>query len=222
MQRILLVDDDLELLKQIQRYLSFENYEIETASSGLKALELLSERKYDVVVLDWSIDQLTGPEICQRFRSGGGTTPVIFLTGHDAIGDKVVAYDIGADDYLTKPFHMKELLLRVKAISSRSEKTETHILQYGDIEYHVHSSRAYKNSEHVALTKLEKLVLEFLLKNQGEAFSSEVLIRYLWPIDAERSDEAVRNIVRRLRKKIDPESSIIKNIHGFGYSIGSN
>lgn len=222
MQRILLVDDDIELLAQIQRYLNCENIETDLASNSEKALQLLSERKYEVVVLDWSIDSVSGPEICQKFRVSGGTTPVIFLTGHDSIVDKSIAYDIGADDYLTKPFHMKELLLRIKAISSRSQKIETQILKYGEIEYHVQSSRAYKNSEHVVLTKLEKLVLEFLLKNQGEAFSSEVLIRYLWPIDAERSDEAVRNIIRRLRKKIDPEGCVIKNVHGFGYGIGSN
>lgn len=124
MARILLVEDDLDLCERVALWLGHEDHDVETKHDGLEALVLLGERAYDLVILDWDIPSLPGVDVCKKFRSMGGTTPVLMLTGRGGMQDKEAGFDAGADDYLTKPFHLKELSARVRALVRRSSMVE--------------------------------------------------------------------------------------------------
>ena len=124
MARILIVEDDLDLCERVELWLTHEEHDIESASDGFAALELITSRTYDLIILDWDLPGMSGLDICKTFRSGHGNTPILMLTGHGNVSDKEAGFDAGADDYLTKPFHLKELSARVRAMLRRSSLTE--------------------------------------------------------------------------------------------------
>src|SRR5476649_1812468 len=119
MAKVLVVEDDVGLSRTVKDWLTFEHYLVETANNGRHAMEMLNVYQYDVVVLDWELPELTGPEIAKQFRDRGGTTPILLLTGKSSVNEKETGFDSGADDYLTKPFHLKELSLRLRALLRR-------------------------------------------------------------------------------------------------------
>lgn len=223
MAKILLVDDDKELLETVQLLLSGERHTVETAATGEQGLELMRFSHYDLVILDWSLPDTTGVDICKRFRSAGGSAPILMLTGKASVLDKESGLDAGADDYLTKPFHVKELTARIRALLRRPAGMTSETLSAGAISLEPGTFKATVAGRQVQLHPKEFALLEFFVKYADRYFTAETLIDRIWPSDSEISTDAVRQLIKRLRSKIDTdgEPSRIRTTQGLGYKLDS-
>ena len=222
MAKILVIEDDLGLSRMVKDWLTFEHHMVETADNGKDGLEKLQYYQYDVIVLDWELPEMTGIEICRQFRSAGGKTPVLMLTGKGTIVDKETGFDAGADDYLTKPFHMKELSVRLRALLRRVGGNLTgDELRYRDIVIEPANHRATRTGKDLQLLPKEFALLEFLMRHPSQVFSAEALLSRVWSSDSDATIDAVSTCVKRLRKKVDVEgeTSVIKTVHGVGYRL---
>lgn len=221
MAKILVVEDDIDLANRVRAWLQAERHLAEVANDGVTAMEHLEAFSYDVIVMDWELPGLTGPEICRKFRAQGGSTPIIMLTGKDKIGDKETGFDSGADDYLTKPFHVKELSARIKALMRRPQVMAPSILKVANIELDPVAHKVTKNGETIDLLPKEFALLEFFIRHPGQLFSPEALLERLWHSESESTIETVYTYVKRLRAKIDSDkkNSLIKTIYGLGYRL---
>lgn len=221
MARILLVEDDESFGQGLLEWLEFEKNEVEWRKDGVAGLESLKNDHFDMVILDIEMPKMNGLEVCKRYRNGGGTTPIIMLTGKDTVLDKVSGLDCGADDYLTKPFHPRELSARLKALARRPSSLIPDVLTSGSIKLNTQSGQVFRNGEEIKLQRMEYAVLEFLMKNTGKVFSPNDLLNAVWTADSERSPETIRTCIKKIRDKIDiaGQESIIQNVHGVGYKI---
>lgn len=221
MAKILLVEDDPDLSAFVREWLEFEKFRVEQVDDGADALQMLQVTTFDVVILDWDLPSMPGTELCRRFRAAGGTTPVLMLTGKQAIDDKVAAFGVGADDYLTKPFHLNELSARLKALLRRGTVASDNKLRLRDIELDRLTHDVYVKGELIKLYPREYDLLEFLMTNPNVAFSADDLLSKVWTMDANASETAVRTCIKTLRRKISGESddSPIETVHGVGYKF---
>ncbi len=223
MPKVLIVDDDTNLSQLVKDWLSSERYDVETVSTGEDALDRLACYEYDVVVLDRNLPDMTGFDICRRFRDQGGQTPVLMLTGDKSMQSKEEGFGAGADDYLSKPFNMRELVLRLQALLRRTQgKFVSTKLKCGHLELDLGTKRVFKNGAEIELVHREYALLEFLMRHSGQYFTADTLLARLWPSESEASVDAIRQCVKRLRTKIDsPDAanSLIKNTHGLGYKL---
>jgi len=203
----------------VSDWLTDEHYTIDVVNSGSEAIERLRFDKYDVLIFDWQLPDLTGIEICKRFRSKGGNTPVLMLTGKSEITDKETGLDAGADDYLTKPFHPRELSARVRALLRRSGELKQNILTCGDIELDPQGFKVTKGGKEITLLPKEFALLEFFLRHPNQVFSPEALLDRVWSAESEASPDTIRVHITKLRGKIETEGqpSPIKTIHRQGY-----
>ncbi|HND67171.1 MAG TPA: response regulator transcription factor [Candidatus Obscuribacter sp.] len=223
MAKVLLVEDDLVLAHSIQLWLKGEKHVVEHVAEGNQALELITFSSYEVIILDWELPGLSGIEICRRLRMAQNKVPILMLTGRDSEEHKVTGLDCGADDYLTKPFSLKELSARIRAIVRRSAGVACNVLQAGDVVLDAESHRVTRGGEDIELMPREFAVLEFLMRNKNQVFSSEALLQKLWHTDSDSSREAVRACIKRLRQRIDQSedegSSFIETVPKIGYRI---
>lgn len=224
MARILVVEDDDDTRAVLSVWISAEGHEACAAICGKDALYEIKRSQFDLIILDWELPDTNGLSLLRQIRTTNRTVPVLMLTGRSSIDDKEAGLDTGADDYLTKPFSVRELAARVRAQLRRAAAglSATGILSAGPLELNCDTHRVTRNGVEVDLRPLEFALLEFLMKNQGKVFSSERLINCVWPQNTESGDEAVRSVVKQIRKKIDqPQDtdSIIKNVHGLGYKL---
>lgn len=221
MAKVLIAEDDRDLCNMVVEWLQFEHYTVEAVNDGRSAMEKLQFYQYDIVVLDWEMPQMSGVEVCKKFRSEGGTSPIIMLTGKKLIVEKEEGLDSGADDYLTKPFHMKELSARMRALLRRPSALTSNVLKCRDLSLDPGSFRVTKGGADVQLLPREFALLEFLLRHPGQVFSAEALLDRVWKSDSDASPDALRTCLKRLRKKIDdPEAeSVIRTVHGVGYKL---
>jgi DNA-binding response OmpR family regulator len=224
MAKILLIEDDSDLAQMIVEWLSFEHYAVELVSDGSDGIDRLRLCQYDAVVLDWGLPRLSGPEICKQFRQGGGTTPIIMLTGKGSISEKETGLDAGADDYLTKPFNMKELSARLRALLRRFAGAQSNVLKVGDLVIEPTKYRVTKNGREVKLLPREFALLEFFMRHPDEVFSGDALLQRVWHSESEATSEAIRTCIKRLRQKIDDdeENSVIQTIPRVGYKLRSS
>lgn len=222
MSKILLVEDELDLADQIKDWLAREHYLVETIANGELAYHQLRVSKFDVIILDWQLPGLSGIEICKKYRNGGGKSPVLMLTARSAVDDREAGLDAGADDYLCKPFHMKELSARVRALLRRaSGATGENVLHLRDIALDPSARRVSKGGHDVKLEPKEFDLLEFLIRNKNVVFSADALLDRVWESDTGISPDSIRTYIKALRKKLDNagESSIITTVHGLGYRL---
>ncbi|HEY9754909.1 MAG TPA: response regulator transcription factor [Oculatellaceae cyanobacterium] len=221
MAKILLVEDDLDLAQMVVEWLTFEHHSVELIGDGREGLERLRLCQYDVIVLDWGLPQLSGPEICKGYRAEGGSTPIIMLTGKGSVSEKETGLDAGADDYLTKPFHMKELSARIRALLRRVSNTTSNVLVVGDLTVDPAKYKVTKSGVEIQLLPREFALLEFLMRHPDEVFSGDALLQRVWHSESEATSEAIRTCVKRLRQKIDKDddSSIIQTIPRVGYKL---
>jgi DNA-binding response OmpR family regulator len=191
------------------------------AHNGKDGLELLKLYSYDMILLDWGLPDLTGLDVLKSFRADGGKTPVIFLTGRSETKDKETGLDSGADDYLTKPFDVKELAARIRAVLRRPQHHVDPLLTIGDITIDRSRHKVTKAGSEVKLYRREFALLDFLMCNSDCVFTAEELLDRVWSSEAGVSAETVRTAAARLRKQLDSpsEPSIIENIRGFGYKV---
>lgn len=223
MGKILVVDDDHSLVANVTEWLKFEHHSVEAAYKGEEALEKLLVFDYDLVILDWDLPELSGLQICKQFRAKGKMTPVLMLTGKTSVIDKESGLDAGADDYLTKPFHPKELGARVRALLRRPVVISTALLKKGPIVLDTVKRKVTRNDEDIALQPMEFTLLEFLMRHPDQLFSTDALLRRCWPDDSEISPDAIYTCIRRLRKKldVDGETSVVRTVHSVGYVLDS-
>jgi DNA-binding response OmpR family regulator len=224
MSKILLVEDDEKLVALVKQRLSREHFLVESTGDGSDALNLMKSFGYDVIILDWAIPGMSGPEVCKAYREWGGCAPIIMLTARSAIEEKEKCYLSGVDDYLTKPFHVKELVLRLRALSGRKVQTDKNKLNYGSLTLDTANGAASCSGNKVPLTASEFSLLEFLMRHPEEAFATEVLIDRVWRSESAVSSRAVRICVFRLRDKLSalPNSPSIETIPGFGYRLNKS
>ncbi|MBS1998349.1 MAG: response regulator transcription factor [Cyanobacteria bacterium SZAS LIN-2] len=179
--------------------------------------------QYDLAVLDWGLPGKLGVDICRDYRARGGKTPILMLTGKGEIESKLEGFDSGADDYLAKPFNLRELLARVKALLRRPEGVQSDVIHVRGYELNTKLGKVMVHGREVALLAKEMALLEFLMRHQDRIFNVDDLLDRVWQSDSESSEDAVRQCVTRLRKKIDVEGqpSLITTVKGMGYKIDS-
>lgn len=223
MAKILLVEDDTHVAETIKSWLKSQQNVVEHVADGNDALELIKYSSYEVIILDWELPGVSGLEICRRLRAEQNRIPILMLTGRDSEEAKLLGLELGVDDYLTKPFSLKELSARLRAIVRRAAGQASNILKVNDITLDTESHRVTRGGEEVQLMPREFAVLEFLLRNQNQVFSSDTLLQKLWHTDSDSSREAVRACIKRLRLKLDngddEEESIIEAVPKIGYRI---
>lgn len=220
--RILVAEDEKELASIITRRLEDEDYAVDTVHNGLDAVSYLQETDYDAVILDVMMPGKNGFEVIDEYRKQGGMAPVLFLTARDAVDDRVHGLDLGADDYLVKPFSFKELLARLRAITRRPSGNEkVNILSAGSLKLDLRSHKAMREGREIELSSKEFAILEFLMRNKGTILDRESIREHVWSWDYEGESNVVDVYIRFLRKKIDDGFSdkLIQTIRGSGYMI---
>lgn len=223
MAKVLLVEDEVDLSSLINNWLAREHHLVEVVHDGATALHRLKVAKYDVIILDVMLPGMSGFDVCREFRQSRGATPILFLTAKTSLQDKELGFLAGADDYLTKPFHLKELEFRVKALLRRGVVSGSNIFQLGDIQVDSDQHKVLKNGAEVHLLPKEFRLLEFFVRHPQRVFSPEELLENVWESDTSAHNDSVRGHITRLRKKLDTpgEPSIIATVYGVGYKLQS-
>ena len=226
--RILLVDDEVELTDPLSRLLSRESYSVDVAYDGEAGSQLATQGSYDLLILDWMLPGKTGLEICQQLRCAGKATPVLFLTAKDTIDDRVQGLDAGADDYLVKPFELRELLARVRALLRRSaadmNPTTTHRLQVADLELDCENQLAYRTGRAIELSEKEYHLLEYFMRHKSQLLTHTQIHQHLWKEDEQPSSNVLAALIRLLRRKIEApgETTLVHTVYGKGYRFGDS
>lgn len=222
MAKILFLEDEKALADVVLDVLTAHDYMVDHVSLVADARVRLKVYQYDLVILDVNLPDGNGVDVCRDFRLSGGSTPVLMLTGRNKIQEKALGLDAGADDYLTKPFHVDELSARVRALLRRPNAFVGAVLKYEDLELNTGTHRVTKAGTEIQLLPKEFALLEFLMKHNGQVFSADALIERLWPTDSEASPDAIRIYITRLRNKIDSDGkqSLISTMRGVGYRLG--
>ena len=222
MSKLLLVEDDQALREMTAKYLRSAKFLVDTSGDGADALELLKLSVFDAVVLDWELPGLHGTEVLQTFRSRGGITPVLMLTGKSTLSDKSTGFGAGADDYLTKPFELPELVLRIQALLRRANRAApSSLLRACDLELDTAALTVTRAGVELKLLPKETALLEFLMRHPNQVFSADQLLDRVWSSSTDASAEAVTACIGRLRKKIDADRAqpILKTVYGLGYKL---
>jgi len=219
--RILLVEDERRLSEAICHILEKQHYTVDAVYDGSDGYHYIMSGIYDLVILDVNLPKMNGFEVLRRIRDEGNSTLVLMLTARSQVDDKVEGLNLGADDYLPKPFATKELLARLKALSRRSQTIEEEIKSFGDITYDTLNYKLSKNNKSVMLTNLEGQLLDLLITRKNMIISKDMIIQKLWGFDTRADDNNVEVYIFFLRKKLKYlESNVsIKTSRGIGYSL---
>lgn len=220
-ERILLVEDEEKLARMVELELQYEGYEVEKAFDGRAGLDRALSGEFDLVLLDIMLPQLSGMEVLRRLRKEGVQLPVIMLTARDSVVDKVSGLDSGADDYITKPFAIEELLARIRAALRKRAVHTGSILTAGELAMDVERHQVSVRGQSVELTKKEFDLLHQLLENKGRVLTREALLDSVWGFDFVGETNSVDVYIRFLRSKIDEAFGIklIHTVRGVGYVI---
>jgi two-component system, OmpR family, manganese sensing response regulator len=225
--KILLVDDEAALTEPLSRRLTREGYAVDIATDGRSGCDLASVGNYDLLILDWMLPQLTGLQICQQLRDRGDLTPVLFLTAKDTLDDRVIGLDAGADDYLVKPFELRELLARVRALMRRVQTADPaptqSRLQVDNLELDPDNQLAYISGRSIELSEKETQLLGYLMQNPGQLLTHSQIQAHLWGENNAPNSNVLAALVRLLRRKIEVKGSTlaIQTVYGKGYRIGT-
>jgi DNA-binding response OmpR family regulator len=223
MSKILVVEDEPDIADQLRKSLLREQHLVEVASDGQAAIDILTVSKFDLIVLDWMMPRQSGIDVCKWHRGRGEKTPILMLTAKGELEDKERGLDSGADDYLTKPFHLREFLARVRALLRRGTTT-SNVLTCKQVTLDTTARRVMRGEDEIKLEPKEFNLLEFLMRHPNQAFNADALVTRVWETDTEVSTDAVRVYIRNLRKKLDVNGapSIITTVHGSGYRVDSD
>lgn len=215
--RILVVEDDPDINRQLVSALQDQGYVVDAARDGEDGHHLGDTEPYDAVVLDLGLPVLDGVSVLERWRRAGRNMPVLILTARDRWSDKVAGFDAGADDYVAKPFHMEELLARVRALLRRSAGHATSEISVGPVTLDTKSARVTVNGSGVKLTSLEFRLLAYLMHHKGKVVSRSELVEHLYDQDFDRDSNTIEVFVGRLRKKLGVD--VLHTIRGMGYCV---
>jgi DNA-binding response OmpR family regulator len=219
--RILLVEDDPKLAKFIESELSLEGYHVTVAPNGLDGLTIARDAQPDLLILDWMLPGISGLDICLRLRSTGVQVPIIMLTAKDEVPDRVTGLNAGADDYVTKPFSMEELLARVKARLRRTQPNDPDQLQFEDLILNGLTREVYRGSQLIELTAKEFDLLEFMLQNRRQVITRDRILEKVWGYDFMGESNIIEVYIRALRIKLEASNSkrLLHTVRGVGYVL---
>lgn len=229
MFNILLVDDEIELTESLAQVLINEGYEVELALDGKRGLELALKNDYDLLILDWMLPYKSGVEICQSLRKESMVTPVLFLTAKDTIDDRVLGLDIGADDYIVKPFELRELLARIRALLRRKVNDTVKLnninpsrLKIADLELDMENQVAYRQGRVIKLSEKEIKLLTLFMNNSDQLLTHRQIDQHLWQEEDHPNSNVLAAFIRLLRRKIEKkgETPLIHTVYGKGYRFG--
>ena len=219
--KVLVVEDDRTVGQYVQRGLEEHRHNVELVGDGRQGLERASHTRYDVIVLDLRLPEMSGVEILRTLRDRGVTTPVLILTAQDTVESKVQALRTGADDYVTKPFAFDELLARVEALSRRPQDIAPPVLTVADLEVDTGRHEVRRSGRLIELTPKEYAVLEYLARNVGRVMSRTLITEYAWEYHFDPGTNIVDVVINRLRKKLDSNvnTKLIYTVRGVGYVL---
>lgn len=217
--RILIIEDDPALADGLTRALSQSGYAVDYAANGEQANAMLQEAIYDLAILDLGLPKMEGTEVLRRLRTRGGTTPILVLTARDAMEDRVRGLDLGADDYMTKPFNLIELEARVRALIRRGQFGSNMNLSCGELTFDPTARRVRCGELTLEMSAREISVLEVLLLRQGKVVSKEQIMAALCNWDNDLGENAIEVYIHRLRKKLERSGARIRTIRGLGYLL---
>ena len=227
MKKILIVEDELNMVNGLKDNLEFEGYEVDTAMEGNSGLQKILQSRYDLILLDIMLPEVSGFDICKAARREGVNTPIILLTAKGEEIDKVLGLEFGADDYITKPFSLRELLARIKAILRRAstvkdENAEPEFVRVGNLKVNFRNYMALEAGKEIKMSHKEFGILHYLYMNAGKIIQLDDLMSDVWGIEYDISTRTVDNFILKLRQKIevDPNNpKIIITVHGIGYKM---
>jgi len=222
--RILIIEDEKKVANALREGLEAEHYEVTTATTGEEGFYLASQGSFDVLLLDLMLPRRDGIDVLATLRKCGVQTPVLVLTARDAVEDRVIGLDQGADDYLTKPFAFSELLARIRALLRRGRMDQVLKLQHEDLEMDLVTHKVSRGPQTLELTAKEFELLEYLLRHSGTVVSREMLARDVWRATARATplDNVIDVTIARLRRKIDDrhDKKLLNTARGVGYILG--
>jgi two-component system, OmpR family, response regulator MprA len=222
--RILVVDDEPAVQSALSRALALERYDVAQAIDGREALERLGAESHDVVILDISMPHINGLEVCQRLREGGDRTPVLMLTAREEVDDRVAGLDAGADDYLIKPFALRELLARVRALLRRAgeEDEQERMLEFEDLRLDRLAHEAWRGERVLQLTRTEFLLLEMFLRHPRQVLTRSAIFEHVWGYDFGATSNSLGVYMGYLRRKTEAgenEPRLLHTVRGVGYVL---
>ncbi|MDK1030107.1 MAG: response regulator transcription factor [Anaerolineae bacterium] len=219
-ERILIIEDDHAILKILQRGLSYEGYNVDTAMDGRTGLIMARDHTPDLVILDWMLPGMDGLDVCHRLRTGG-SIPIMILTAKDTVQDRIQGLDAGADDYMIKPFNLDELLARVRALMRRTQPERIPVLKYSDLSLDTGSRQATRGKRIVSLTAKEYELLELFLRHPRQVMTREVIFDRVWGYDFGGESNVLEVYIRYLRQKLEAEDEprLLHTVRGVGYVL---
>jgi two-component system, OmpR family, manganese sensing response regulator len=219
---ILLVEDDVAQLEPLRAALMKAGHTVDAVEDGDTAEWLMSQKNYDLLILDWMLPKKSGVDLCKLYRRMGKTAPVLMLTAKDTTLDKVAGLDAGADDYLVKPIDVLELLARVRALGRRSPQWKGDILSLADLHLNLNSLTIERNQEKVQLSGREFQLMEYLIRHPNQVLSHTQIEQALWEWGTEPESNAVTTLVRRLRQRLQSVGAKdwLETVYGMGYRLG--
>lgn len=219
--RLLFVEDEPDLREVLKKQLQGSGYSVDACGDGLESLDYLQLTAYDAVILDIMLPGVDGLSVLKKMRNAGDKTPVLLLTARGSVEDRVAGLDLGADDYLVKPFAFDELVARLRVLLRRSNGQVSNVLQCCGLEMDLNSRRVSRDGRELQLSAKEFAVLEYLLRNQGVVLARETIENHVWDYDFEGGSNVVDVYIRYLRKKVDDgfEKKLIQTVRGAGYVL---
>ncbi|MBE9104656.1 response regulator transcription factor [Nostoc cf. edaphicum LEGE 07299] len=219
--RILLVEDDLEQLEPLQGILSEAGYIVDAAEDGEIAQWLISQKDYDLLIVDWMLPTISGLDLCRQYRLSGKNAPVLMLTAKDTTPDKVIGLDAGADDYLVKPADLVELLARVRALGRRVPNWQGYSLRIADLQFHLAELSVERSQVKVELSPREGQLLEYLMRHPNQVLTRTQIEDALWEYGMEPESNALTVLIRKLRQRLQVlgAEDWIRTVYGMGYRL---
>ena len=222
--RILLVEDDDRIAKPLAEGLRNEHHVVEIAKDGLEGWKYAQGAEFDLILLDLMLPKLDGISLCKRLREARSTALILMLTAKDTTDDKVIGLDAGADDYLVKPFKLKELAARVRALSRRSYELKPQILSYEGLQLNPSTGEVIYKNNLLSLTPKEYLILEYFLRHPRQILTRSAILDKLWEFDKSSGEGTIKTHITNLRSKLKAagsENNLIETVYGIGYRLGS-
>lgn len=217
--KILIIEDDKKIIDFLKASLEAEYFAVDVAHDGEKGLYLARTNEYDLIILDNNLPKKKGNEVCEMLRQEGKTTPILVLSVKTETHDKVELLNLGADDYLSKPFSFQELLARIRALLRRPQQIEGDVLSISDVTMDTKRLKVLHQDKEVLLTRKEFMLLELLMRNRGTVLSRSMILEHVWDINADPFSNTIESHIMSLRQKLDPQKKLIQTIPGRGYRI---
>ncbi len=218
--KILVIEDDEAIVRFVRRGLTYENYEVEVATDGLTGLQKAQQDPPDLVVLDLMLPGLDGMEVCRRLRAGSNV-PILMLTARDSVNDRVMGLDMGADDYMVKPFNLDELLARIRALLRRTKPAVPQVLRFADLELDTGTRQARRGERVITLTSKEYDLLELFLLHPRQVLTRDFIFDRVWGYDFGGASNIIEVYMRYLRQKLEEqgEPRLLHTVRGVGYVL---